>query len=101
LTRDVGPAILRGHRTRRDHRPHRRSIPLISNPNTPPTPRVLPRVPTYDHTWYWRARLPERKGQPCRVLARGSMNSILVEFADGFRAITSRYAVRRTPAPLP
>jgi hypothetical protein len=58
-------------------------------------------MPTNDHTWYWRARLPERKGQPCRVLVRGSMNSILVEFADGFRAVTSRYAVRRRRAPLP
>lgn len=44
--------------------------------------------------WYWRSRLPERKGHPCRVLARGRMNSILVEFEDGERVITSRYAVR-------
>ena len=50
-------------------------------------------VPVY--LWHWRARLPERKGQPCEVLARGSMNSILVRFADGFRVVTSRYAVRR------
>jgi hypothetical protein len=27
------------------------------------------------------------------------MNSILVEFADGFRVVTSRYAVRRTDGP--
>ena len=47
------------------------------------------------HVWYWRSRLPERKSEPCRVLARGRMNSILVEFADGFRVVTSRYAVRR------
>ena len=49
------------------------------------------------HTWFWRAVLPDRKGEPCRVLARGRMNSILVEFGDGFRVITSRYAVRRIP----
>lgn len=49
------------------------------------------------HVWYWRARLPERKGQPCRVLARGTMNSILVEFADGFQVVTSRWAVRKQP----
>ncbi len=48
----------------------------------------------YSHVWYWRAKLPERKGQPCRVIARGSMNSILVEFADGYRVVTSRHAVR-------
>lgn len=47
------------------------------------------------HTWFWRSRLPERKGQPCKVLARGKMNSILVEFEDGYKVVTSRYAVRR------
>lgn len=50
---------------------------------------------SFDHRWWWRARLPERKGQPCRVLARGAMNTICVEFADGFRVYTSRHAVRR------
>lgn len=51
---------------------------------------------TFDHVWYWRARLPERKGEPCRVLARApKMNSILVEFKDGFKVVTSRYAVRK------
>lgn len=44
--------------------------------------------------WFWRARLPERKGQPCRVVARGALNSIKVEFPDGYVVITSRYAVR-------
>lgn len=52
----------------------------------------------YDHVWYWRARLPERKGQRCRVWARGAMNSIGVEFEDGYRTVTSRYAVRRVHA---
>ncbi len=47
------------------------------------------------HVWYWRKRLPERKGQTCRILARGGMNSCLVEFEDGFKVITSRYAVRK------
>ena len=45
--------------------------------------------------WFWRKKLGERNGEPCRVLARGKMNSILVEFDDGYRVITSRYAVRR------
>lgn len=49
----------------------------------------------FGHVWHWRARLPERKGQRCRVLARGRMNSILVEFEDGYRVITSRFAVRK------
>jgi hypothetical protein len=36
-----------------------------------------------------------RKGQSCRVTARGTMNSCRVEFADGFVMITSRNAVKR------
>ena len=36
-----------------------------------------------------------RKGQHCRVLVRGRMNSCLVEFEDGFRAVTSRNAIRK------
>jgi len=42
-----------------------------------------------------RPGLPGRKGTLCRVLARGSMNSALVEFLDGFRAVISRNALRR------
>jgi hypothetical protein len=49
----------------------------------------------YDHTWYWRSRLGERKGQRCRIVTSGKMNSILVEFEDGYRVITSRHAVRK------
>lgn len=36
-----------------------------------------------------------RKGQRCRVLVRGKMNSCLVEFEDGFKAVTSRNALRK------
>lgn len=57
--------------------------------------------PEFDHIWWWRTRLPERKGQRCRILVRAKrMNSVLVEFEDGFRVVTSRYAVRRT-RPVP
>ena len=52
----------------------------------------------FDHVWYWHPkpwRPIDRKGQRCRVLVRGKMNSIAVEFEDGFKTITSRYAVRR------
>lgn len=55
--------------------------------------------PAFDHAWFWRARLPDRKGQRCAVLARGKMNSILVQFQDGLRVITSRNAVRRLKPP--
>ena len=52
----------------------------------------------FDHIWFWKPnamRTVDRKGQRCRVLARGRMNSIKVEFEDGYQVITSRYAVRR------
>jgi hypothetical protein len=37
----------------------------------------------------------ERKEQPCKVLARGKKNSCLIEFPDGFQAVTSRNALRK------
>ena len=54
-----------------------------------------PHSEAYPYVWWWRSRLPDRKGQRCRVTARGSLNSIRVEFPDGFRVVTSRWAVRR------
>lgn len=52
----------------------------------------------YDRIWYWwpnRSSTLARKGQKCRVLARGRMDSQLVEFEDGFKAIVSRFATRK------
>jgi hypothetical protein len=52
----------------------------------------------FDHVWHWWVRPvdQERKGQRCRVLVRApALNSILVEFEDGYLVVTSRYAVRR------
>jgi hypothetical protein len=65
----------------------------------------------FPHVWTWRwrtwefpgvtARVPwfgdgvDRTGMRCRVVARGGMNSALVEFADGYRVITSRGGIRR------
>jgi len=49
----------------------------------------------YPYVWHWHVRLPERFGQPCRVTARGRLNSVRVEFTDGCWVITSRWAVRR------
>jgi hypothetical protein len=59
----------------------------------------------YSYFWAWGpgriGRLPGRKGQHCRVLVRGGRNSCLIEFPDGFRAITSRNGLRRlSPVPL-
>jgi hypothetical protein len=55
--------------------------------------------PIYDRVWYWRTRLPERKGEPCRVVVRGRRGSVLVEFPDGLRVVTSHRAVRRAAPP--
>jgi hypothetical protein len=47
--------------------------------------------------WRIKTRLPERKGERCRVIARGKLNSCLVEFADGTRVVTSRWSLRKAP----
>lgn len=36
-----------------------------------------------------------RKGQRCRVFARGTMNSVGLVFEDGFRMVSSGNALRR------
>lgn len=36
-----------------------------------------------------------RKGQRCNVTARGTMNSCLVIFEDGYTMVTSRNAIAR------
>lgn len=59
----------------------------------------------YPYVWTWGQgpmRALDRKGQRCRVLARGTMNSALLEFPDGFRTVTSRNGLRRAAdSPLP
>lgn len=59
----------------------------------------MPSPAGFPYVWHWRSRPigQARKGQPCRVLARGAMNSRLVEFADGYRVVTSGNAIRRRP----
>lgn len=74
---------------------------------------------TFDYTWAWgqrehwtaervdgvlvRLSPPRvfdrcRKGERCRVVARGAMNSAILEFeSDGYRVCTSRSGLRRAP----
>lgn len=74
---------------------------MSAHAREPPRPRLMAvdvdRL--YDHVWWWRVHPPlraiDRKGEPCRVLARGGKGTVLVEFPDGFSVFTSRYAVRR------
>lgn len=49
----------------------------------------------YPYIWRVLTRLAERKGQRCRVLARGAMNSALIEFEDGYKVVTSRNYIRK------
>lgn len=55
----------------------------------------------YRYAWGPRLVIPglpvlSRKGELCKLIARGAMNSALVEFLrDGERAIISRNALRR------
>jgi hypothetical protein len=53
---------------------------------------------SFPYRWAWGPgplRSLDRKGQACRVLARGTMNSALLEFEDGYRVVTSRNGLRR------
>jgi hypothetical protein len=58
------------------------------------------------HCWWWKTWLPERKGQPCRVVARAkprdprkrrSPLNVLVEFSDGVKVVATMRAIRRLP----
>jgi hypothetical protein len=51
--------------------------------------------PGYDRGTMPRVFDRDRKGERCAVLARGKMNSALIEFEDGYRVITSRNGLRR------
>jgi hypothetical protein len=50
-------------------------------------------TPSYIYRWDRQGR----KGQICTVEARGTMNSCLVRFSDGYGMITSRNALKRAP----
>ena len=45
-------------------------------------------------TYIFRWDRHGRKGQRCVVLARGTLNSLLVRFEDGYMMVTSRNALR-------
>ncbi len=52
---------------------------------------------TFDRYYSWRNN-PKRltlHGRLCRVLARGKLNSVLIEFTNGQREVVSRFAVRK------
>jgi hypothetical protein len=46
-------------------------------------------------TYIYRWNRQGRKGQLCTVEVRGTMNSCLVRFADGYAMVTSRNALAK------
>ena len=53
----------------------------------------------FTHTWRWKNLLGERHGHLCRILTRGRNGNILVEFEDGYKVVTLRYALLKRPTP--
>lgn len=48
------------------------------------------------YAWKNNPRRAEFTDKPCRIIERGSsMNSVLIEFEDGQRIVTSAWAVKR------
>lgn len=50
--------------------------------------------PRMTHYWRLHCRLPERFGKHCRILVKGSLGSVMIEFEDGMRYVVSWRAVR-------
>jgi hypothetical protein len=63
------------------------------------------RKPTsrYDHVYVWgnNSKRAAYRGRACRIVARGRMRSVLIEFEDGERTVTSARALRRLAAGAP
>ena len=55
----------------------------------------------YVYRWGNNARRAELWGRRCRIIARGRMNTVLVEFLDNGERVTtsSRALTRKKPAP--
>ena len=53
-------------------------------------------IKQYIYGWKNNAKRQALYGQHCTVLARGKMNSALVEFVDGSKEVVSRNALRRS-----
>jgi len=49
----------------------------------------------YIYRWGNNPKRASLKGRQCKVLARGALNSCLVQFENGQREVISRNALRR------
>jgi hypothetical protein len=53
----------------------------------------------YPYFYAWKNN-PKRETlyqRPCRIVARGALNSIMIEFENGEREVVSRNAARKMP----
>lgn len=57
-------------------------------------------VRAYIYGWGNNPRRAELKGRRCVVLARGRMNTVLIQFPDTGEKVTSSYRALR-PVPMP
>lgn len=55
----------------------------------------------YIYVWGNNPVRAQFKGKRCKILAKGRMNSILLEFENGDKLLTSRYSVRLVYHTLP
>ena len=55
------------------------------------------KLSAYDHVYVWgnNAKRAAYRGRACGVVARGRMRSVLIEFENGERTVTSARAIRR------
>lgn len=58
-------------------------------------------TPLYVFSWGNNSKRITMKGRVCRLLARGSMNSCLIEFENGQKEIVSRNALRKNQCHTP
>jgi hypothetical protein len=49
----------------------------------------------YKYIWGNNEKRKTLQGRVCNVIARGSKNSVLIEFEDGQKEIVSRYSIRK------
>ena len=54
----------------------------------------------YVFAWGNNPARAKRKGQRCRILCEGRLRSVLIEFEDGFRMVTSQRALKWAPPPV-
>jgi hypothetical protein len=62
---------------------------------TTKTPQAHKQAATMNFPYVYHWLNQGRKGQFCRVTARGKMNSIRLEFEDGYTMITSGNSIRK------